>query len=128
MLQCNQGLSGRFPHHFVFADYSESELIEIGEKYITKCGYVMEVEAREVFAKSISGVYATKQRSFSNARWIEQFVDMGILPSMAARLSKICSGAKLTREQLSTIESTDVKNALTRVMANQKPSRRAVGF
>lgn len=128
MLQCNQGLSGRFPHHFVFADYSESELIEIGEKYIAKCGYVMEVQAREVFAKSISGAYATKQRSFSNARWVEQFVDMGILPSMAARLSKICSGTKLTREQLSTIESADVKNALTRVMANQKPSRRAVGF
>lgn len=130
MLNSNQGLSGRFPHHFEFPDYSSEELVEIGKRYIANKGYRLSANADRLFAQAVANATRNRSRDFYNARWVEQFVDMYILPSMAERLSRMNLRRNInsvTGDLLSVIEEHDVVCAFEKI-AMTTTKRRSVGF
>jgi hypothetical protein len=45
LLQCNPGLTGRFPNRYTFDDYQPLELLEIAKRMATGCGMVLAEDA-----------------------------------------------------------------------------------
>lgn len=86
MLEANQGLKGRFPNHFHFDDYSADELMQIARNWLAKKEYILTDDAEKCLKDFVEETVAGRDRHFSNARWMEQFLSHGILPAMAGRV------------------------------------------
>lgn len=121
MLQANPGLKGRFPHTLRFNDYSAEELMQIARLQFDHGAYRMSPEAECLLRATIAGALADKDRYFSNARWIKQFIASGILPAMAQRV--MTHDAPDNIELYRTIERCDIEQA-----AEKLPSRPAVSI
>ena len=67
-------------------------------------------------------------KNFSNARWVEQFVNNGIIPAMADRLAG--QPHAFTRDTYQRIEVEDVEAAMRKFNTQtvELRQRRAVGF
>ena len=109
MLDVNPGLNGRFPHRFNFDDYSAQELMLIAEQLIESEQYKLTDDARRRLHESIAESLEHKNKNFSNARWITQYVVNGIIPEVANRL--ISSECALDVEAFQTITIDDVNHA-----------------
>ena len=109
MLQTNPGLFGRFPYKFRFADYDADELLEIARRLLDREEFVLTDEAQAALQKAIVQTYAERNKNFSNARWVENFVKDGILNAMADRVSAVSAPAATVLYQ--TIEASDVQSA-----------------
>ena len=109
MLDVNPGLNGRFPHRFNFDDYSAQELMLIAEQLIESEQYKLTNDARRRLHESIAESLEHKNKNFSNARWITQYVVNGIIPEVANRL--ISSECALDVEAFQTITIDDVNHA-----------------
>lgn len=110
LMQVNQGLKGRFTHHLHFDDYTADELMQIGDNLLTEHQYVLTDEARGLFTSVVERMVQHKDRYFCNARWMKQFVESGLLPSMASRVMQVPHNA-LDYALLTTIEVADVEAA-----------------
>lgn len=108
MLNANQGLKGRFPHHFKFEDYTADELMQIARQIIAKEEYVLEGEAEKCLFETIADSVAHKDEEFSNARWLGYYVD-AIITAVGDRL--LSSDVELSRAACSTITPVDVNTA-----------------
>ncbi len=117
MMQSNPGLPSRFPYHFHFPDYTEDELLEISDRLLHKNQYVVSDEVRQMLHKAIRKAVAGKDEFFSNARWVQQLIFEGVVPAMADRLSPL--PRPLSKEQLQTIQPSDVEVAVARM--SQRP-------
>lgn len=108
MLQANQGLKGRFPHHFHFEDYSAEELMKIACNLIKKEEYILDKAAESRLKETIEDSIFRKDKDFANARWIEQYILNGVIPAIADRL--IRNKEELNRDNccLITIEDIDI--------------------
>ncbi len=106
MMAANQGLAGRFPHTLHFDDYTAEELMRIADLYIANRGYTMTNEARSAFNGYIQLTVSCNNPYFSNARWIEQYIQSGVLPAMADRIMQ--NEQSITKELLQLIEKVDV--------------------
>jgi AAA lid domain len=103
----NPGLSSRIAHHLDFPDYSPQELEAIASRMLESMQYRL----------SSSGVSALRdylplrmrQEHFANARSMRNALDRARL-RQANRLIA-CSGSKLTREELMTIEGEDIRSS-----------------
>ena len=103
----NPGLSSRIAHHLDFPDYSLQELEAIASRMLESMQYRL----------SSSGVSALRdyiplrmrQEHFANARSMRNALDRARL-RQANRLIA-CSGSKLTREELMTIEGEDIRSS-----------------
>ncbi len=93
MMDANQGLRGRFPYHVRFDDYSAAELYEIGRDYMSSYDLTLTDEAANSLKSYIEVRTAQRTRNFSNARWIEQFVDNALIPVVTTRLLANTSSA-----------------------------------
>ncbi len=109
LIDCNPGLKGRFPHHFNFEDYSADELTIIAEHIIADEQYRLTPDAHNLLAKCIAESVNKKDKSFSNARWVTQFVQNGIIPSVANRL--ISANIPLNADNCQTITIQDIEAA-----------------
>lgn len=128
MMRCNQGLSGRFPYKFEFEDYSADELMQIAELKLSQEDYELTSEARALLQNTIEETLNDKEWDFCNARWIEQYVNNGIIPAQGERLMQ-CGGVK-SRDDYRCVTAEDVSAAY----ALRKPARkvgrtyREIGF
>lgn len=108
MFKANQGLAGRFPHHFKFEDYSADELMQIARKLIANEDYILDSEAETLLQTTITDSVEHKDEAFSNARWLGYYVD-AIITAVSDRL--LSSGAEMTLTACSTITTADVNTA-----------------
>ncbi len=125
MLNTNPGLAGRFPFRYKFEDYSAEELMAIARKMLTRDEYILTHEAELELQKDVADVIRQKTRNFGNARWIEQFVQNGIIPALADRI--FSTGSK----DVQSIEASDIHKAYEKFnpKATELKSRlRVAGF
>lgn len=128
LMSMNPGLVGRFPYKLRFADYNADELVQIADRLFRQEQYVLTDEARRMLCRGIEKVVGHHSKSFSNARWVEQFVNNGIIPAMADRLST--APHAFTKETYQTVEAADVETALQKYNPQtlDLTRRRVVGF
>lgn len=86
MVSVNPGLCGRFAHSLHFDDYSAAELMDIAMLELNRDKYLLDEAAHAYFLSTIEDAVAHKGPLFSNARWVVQYVQNGILPAMAERV------------------------------------------
>ena len=60
--------------------------MEIALKLFERDEYILTDEAAAVMRDDIALALSMKRPNFANARWVEQFVNNGIIPAMADRL------------------------------------------
>ena len=131
MLKMNPGLEGRFAHHFRFPDYDATELCTIAERLLEKLDYRLDADARDALQSEISRAVAHKDRTFSNARWVSNFVENGIIGSIANRLAArlATDAASVTTDELRTIHACDIHTATTATATGATAApRRRIGF
>ena len=128
MMRCNQGLNGRFPYKFEFADYSADELMQIAELKLSQQDYELTPEARDLLYKTIEEAVQNKDWDFCNARWVGQYVDNGIIPAQCERLMK-CSAPK-SRDDYRMVNAEDVNAAFVLHKPAKKNCKiyRGIGF
>ncbi len=104
--ESNPGFRSRIAHHIDFPDYSNDELLAIGEKILAQQSYRLSVKAREVLARYI--VARKAQPHFANARSIRNALDRARL-RLANRLVAGQADHRITAEALMTIEAEDLE-------------------
>lgn len=128
LMSMNPGLVGRFPYKFLFKDYTPEELMQIAQVLLAKDDYVLTDDAAALLRQTIAEVRNQRSKNFGNARWVEQFVQNGIIPALADRLAT--TPHLFEREVYQRIEAVDVERAYDKFNPKTielKP-RRQVGF
>ena len=101
----NPGFRSRIAHHIDFPDYSNEELLAIGELILAKQNYKLSPAGREALANYI--VARKKQPHFANARSIRNALDRARL-RQANRLVRGAGIGKITADDLTTIDAPDL--------------------
>ena len=113
--QSNPGMSSRIAHHLDFPDYSEPELLLIGDNMLAGMNYRFGEGGRETFAEYLGLRLA--QPHFANARSVRNAHDRMRL-RQASRLF-VDRDRELTREDLTTLEPSDIR--ASRVFGSDTP-------
>jgi probable Rubsico expression protein CbbX len=103
----NPGFRSRVAHHIDFPDYTNENLLAIGEKMLTGLNYKLSAEARIALSEYIP--IRRTQSHFANARSIRNALDRARL-----RQANRCFAAgdvELTLDQLVTIEAEDIRQS-----------------
>ncbi len=103
--QSNPGLSSRIAHHLDFPDYSQDELLQIGDRMLAGMNYRFDAGARETFSEYLTRRLA--QPHFANARSVRNALDRMRL-RQASRLFAD-RDRELTREDLTTLTAADIR-------------------
>ena len=124
MLNSNPGLMGRFPYKYRFSDYDPEQLMEIATRLLERDAYILTDETATILKECIDQTYKSRTTNFSNARWVEQFVNNGIIPAMADRLAATPS------DDYQHIEVSDIRKAYEKFnpKAVELKPRHQVGF
>jgi probable Rubsico expression protein CbbX len=101
----NPGFRSRIAHHIDFPDYAEGELLAIGEMILAKQNYKLSASGREALKRYITARKLLPH--FSNARSIRNALDRARL-RQANRIVRSAGGAKITTDDLMTIEAPDL--------------------
>ncbi|MBQ8450702.1 MAG: AAA family ATPase [Bacteroidaceae bacterium] len=128
MMQSNQGLNGRFPYKFEFKDYTADELMQIAEYKLSEEDYELTDDARALLHKTIVEAVDNKGWSFSNARWIEQYVNNGIIPAQSDRLIQCCNIKSRDDYRSICVEDVRVAYAQHKPSCEVKKVYREIGF
>jgi probable Rubsico expression protein CbbX len=99
----NPGMSSRIAHHIDFPDYTDDELVAIGELILEDWNYALAPRAKKVFASYIE--HRRTQPHFANARSIRNALDRARL-RQARRL--LDEGSAVDKAALETIEAEDI--------------------
>jgi probable Rubsico expression protein CbbX len=102
--QSNPGMTSRIAHHLDFPDYSQAELLQIGDRMLQEMSYQFGTGGRDTFGEYLNR--RLEQPHFANARSVRNAIDRARL-RQASRLFAERDRA-FTREDLSTIESADI--------------------
>lgn len=88
MFDMNPGFKSRIPDSniYVFDDFTESELMEIAEKYLERNNYTLSDDARLALTARLNTDYARRDKTFGNARHVINMIQTEILTSMAVRV------------------------------------------
>lgn len=107
LFDLNPGLRSRIPdmNLYMFDDFTEHQLMEIAERYLSQRQFVLSDEARQLLQSRLQSDYQSREKDFGNARHVVNLVETGIFPAMARRL---CGVQSPTVEQLSLIEASDI--------------------
>ncbi len=103
--QSNPGFRSRIAHHIDFPDYSDAELLQIGELLLTKQNYALDGPAKVALAEYIK--LRRTQPHFANARSLRNALDRARL-RQANRLFESAKGP-LSAGDLSTITESDIR-------------------
>jgi probable Rubsico expression protein CbbX len=101
----NPGMSSRIAHHLDFPDYSHEELLRICDRMLETMNYRFGPGASDAF-----GEYLTRrlqQPHFANARSVRNALDRMRLRQASRLFAE--RDRELTREDLTTIESPDIR-------------------
>ena len=107
----NPGMSSRIAHHIDFPDYTDEELVSIGELILKDWNYTLAPRAKKVFQSYIE--HRRTQPHFANARSIRNALDRARL-RQARRL--LDEGSAVDKSALETIEAEDILQS--RVLAS----------
>ena len=123
LFDMNPGLRSRIPEAniYTFDDFSESELMEIADRWFKKNKYNLTADARAALVNRLSSDHAARDRSFGNARHVVNLIQTSILPSMASR---IMDKELPSQESLTDILPSDIPAP----SAPMQPTRRRIGF
>jgi hypothetical protein len=131
MLDSNQGLKERFPIRIHFDDFTADELWQIAHLMCSQQGFVLTPEADERLRRYIESATAVRSESFSNARWVHNLMDHGVVRCMANRVvttTDACDEQRL----YTTIEECDIAAAEQLMAADaaksNKGQRNRIGF
>lgn len=124
LFDLNPGLRSRIPdmNLYVFDDFTEGQLMEIAEGYLSQRQFRLTEEARQLLRARLQADYGARKNDFGNARHVVNIMETGIFPAMARRLSSVKSPSL---EQLSLIEASDIPAALPVML---RPSVPHAGF
>jgi probable Rubsico expression protein CbbX len=103
----NPGFRSRVAHHIDFPDYTDENLLAIGERMLADLNYKLSAEARRALSEYIP--IRRGQSHFANARSIRNAIDRARL-----RQANRCFAAgdvELTLDQLVTIEPEDIRQS-----------------
>jgi len=106
-VQSNPGLRSRFKHYFDFPDYLPQDLIRIAETSAAHKEINFTFESFKILKEIITAAYRERDKSFGNARYIQDLLDR-IKLNMALRVMARKKPAKLSREELSEVQVSDV--------------------
>jgi probable Rubsico expression protein CbbX len=101
----NPGMSSRIAHHIDFPDYTADELEAIAERMLDDMQYRLSASALEALREYIP--LRMRQPHFANARSIRNALDRARLRQATRLFAQ--AGRALTREDLMTIESADLR-------------------
>lgn len=123
MFEMNPGLKSRIPESnvYTFDDFTESELMEIAERYLARNNFALDDGAREALTRRLRADYENRDSNFGNARHVVNMIQTEILPAMAIRV--MTAGAHDVK-LLSEISACDIKERT----GVDVPVRRPVGF
>lgn len=123
MMDMNPGFKSRIPESniYTFADFTETELLEIGERYLTRQQYTLTPEAKRAFEERLKSDYDMRQKNFGNARHVINMIETEIIPAMAVRIT---DGGATDISALTQITASDIPApAMSKI-----PEMRRVGF
>ena len=103
--QSNPGMSSRIAHHLDFPDYSEPELLLIGDKMLADMNYRFGDGGRETFGEYLSLRLA--QPHFANARSVRNALDRTRLRQASRLFAE--RDRELTRDDLTTLAPSDIR-------------------
>jgi probable Rubsico expression protein CbbX len=101
----NPGLSSRIAHHIDFPDYTSAELLAIAHLMLERMQYRLSPAAEIAFREYIER--RRMQPHFANARSMRNALDRARLRQASRLLAE--RGANLSRDELITIESADIR-------------------
>ena len=113
----NPGFRSRVAHHIDFPDYTDADLIAIGERMLASLNYRLSESAREALAEYIP--LRRAQPLFANARSLRNALDRARLRQANRLFAE--RDQELTLEAITTIDAEDIRRS--RVF--QRDSRRA---
>jgi SpoVK/Ycf46/Vps4 family AAA+-type ATPase len=106
-LDSNTGLKSRFKHNYDFRDFMPQEMSTIADYASEGLGVKLTLSAKARIDEIITHAFRARDRTFGNARYVHDLVEKAKV-QMGLRLMSVGGAAKLTDEQLSTIELEDV--------------------
>ncbi len=114
--QSNPGFRSRVAHHIDFPDYTDADLLAIGEKMLAGLTYKLSESARRALSEYIP--LRRSQPLFANARSIRNALDRARL----RQANRLFAGGdqKLTLGLLTTIEAEDIR--VSRVFQQKESS------
>ncbi|MFT5833533.1 MAG: SpoVK/Ycf46/Vps4 family AAA+-type ATPase [Cognaticolwellia sp.] len=113
-LNSNPGLASRLSNVIQFPDYLPDELMSIAGFASKKRDVLLSEEGEKHLHKKVVDLYRNRKKTFGNARLINGIIEES-KQNMALRLMKDEEGiAKLTNDELSTIELKDIKKVFTK--------------
>jgi probable Rubsico expression protein CbbX len=116
----NPGMSSRIAHHIDFPDYTDDELVSIGELILKDWNYTLAPRAEKVFKDYIERRRA--QPHFANARSIRNALDRARL-RQARRLLE--EGGRIDKAALQTIEAEDILQSRVLAGVRSVPGQKA---
>ena len=104
--QSNPGFRSRIAHHIDFPDYTDTDLLTIGEAMLTGLDYKLSADAKVALGEYVSA--RRTQPHFANARSIRNAIDRARL-----RQANRCfaAGGPQTLDALTTIEAEDIRQS-----------------
>jgi len=116
----NPGMSSRIAHHIDFPDYTDDELVSIGELILKDWNYGLSPRAKKVFRDYIERRRA--QPHFANARSIRNALDRARL-RQARRLLE--DAGKVDKAALQTLEAEDILESRVLAGVRAVPEQKA---
>lgn len=116
LLKTNPGLKDRFPLQFHFEDYTAEELMEIARINLQERHFILTPDAALRLNQVITETAAQRNVYFGNGRWVHNFIEQGLIKSMARRVMSMSFHDSADRILLSTIEPADVDDAEKRLL------------
>jgi probable Rubsico expression protein CbbX len=103
----NPGFRSRVAHHIDFPDYTDADLIAIGERMLASLNYRLSESAREALAKYIP--LRRAQPLFANARSLRNALDRARLRQANRLFAE--RDQELTLEAITTIDAEDIRRS-----------------
>lgn len=120
MRDMNPGLRSRIPDSnlYTFDDFSESELMEIAVRWLDRHGFRLSTEAETALRQRLAADYARRDKSFGNARHVNNILETEVLPAMATRVIDENTG---NPDDLVVIRAVDIPRHAPASRTKEKP-------
>ena len=118
LLSANQGLRSRFPHRFVFKEFTYDNLLAIIRKRVAEDGFSFTREGWKKVCSIIRKDYDARDKAWGNGRYISNLLDYVYLVHAQRCVRQKCNDAQLLR-----ITAADIKE-----QPSNTPPRKSIGF